>query len=79
MVGGCAIDDRFEAKTASSLIYVIRGDGRELWRSPPVVPGERSLVPFQIPVAGVKELALQVVCPGPFGSAMALWVNPAFH
>lgn len=79
LVGGCAIADRFEPSTQTPLTFIIRDGQRELWRSPAIAAGERALVPFRVPVAGLGQLTFEVQCPGRFGNAMAVWVNPSYR
>ena len=58
-----------------SVVFVIRGDGRELWRSPLVKDGK--LVAYDVALAGVAQLELATE-PGPDGngSDWALWLEP---
>ena len=58
-----------------SVLFVIRGDGRELWRSPLVKDGK--LVTYDVDLAGVRQLEL-ATDPGPDGngSDWALWLEP---
>jgi len=55
--------------------FRITGDGRELWRSPLVKPGQ--LLSFEVPLEGVKQLTLETTDAGDGnGSDWALWLDP---
>ena len=58
-----------------SVIFLVRADGRELWRSKLVKPGQ--VVPFDLAVKDARKLEL-VTDPGPDGngSDWGLWLEP---
>lgn len=58
-----------------SVVFVVEGDGRELWRSPLVKAG--NLQSFQIPVKDVQQLLLRVEDGGDGNrNDWGLWLNP---
>lgn len=60
----------------ASVVFVILGDGKELWRSKAVREGDA--VPFDVEVKGVKTLELRVEDGGNGnGSDWGLWLDPA--
>ncbi|SFD63033.1 sigma-70 family RNA polymerase sigma factor [Streptomyces aidingensis] len=55
--------------------FAVYGDGRLLWESGPVEAG-RPAVGFEVPLAGVRTLRLEVRPEGPFGAmALADWAD----
>jgi len=61
--------------TEGSVVFVIEGDGRELWRSPMVKAG--NVQSFQIPVKDVQQLLLRVEDGGDGNrNDWGLWLNP---
>jgi hypothetical protein len=63
------------AGSATPLVFVVKGDGRELWRSKPVQACKQAQA-CSVSVAGVDRLTLVVECPGPIHAAFAVWVEP---
>lgn len=58
-----------------SCVFVVKGDGKELFRSKPTEPGQ--LVSLKLPVADVKELELVVEDAGDgIGSDWGCWFDP---
>lgn len=58
--------------------FRITGDGRELWRSPLVKPGQ--LLPFELSLENIKELTLETTDAGDGnGSDWALWLDPVLR
>jgi hypothetical protein len=58
-----------------SVVFVIEGDGRELWRSPLVKPG--NLQSYEVSVKDVQQLQLRVEDGGDgAGSDWGLWLEP---
>lgn len=58
-----------------SVVFVIEGDGKELWRSPLVKP--ENLQSFEVSVKGVQQLQLHVEDGGNgAGSDWGLWLEP---
>ncbi|MDB6152218.1 MAG: hypothetical protein JWL90_671 [Chthoniobacteraceae bacterium] len=63
------------AQAQGSAVFVVRGDGRELYRSPVLRAGE--IAELELPIANVKELEL--LADGGEGhphNSWAIWVNP---
>ncbi len=59
------------------VVFVILGDGKELWRSPRI--GDHAAVPFAVDVAGVDLLELVAeapTLPRDFELHRAIWVEP---
>ncbi|MBN8527510.1 MAG: NPCBM/NEW2 domain-containing protein, partial [Planctomycetes bacterium] len=59
----------------SPLNFVVRGDGRELWRSQPINTFDPPQ-PFDVAVAGVRSLELRVEIDGVFHCCQAVWLDP---
>ena len=58
--GAVCIDDNIRRiREGEAVVFVVRGDGRELWRSHPMSAGDES-VSLEVPVAGTKYLELLV-------------------
>lgn len=58
-----------------SCVFVVKGDGKELWRSPKTEPG--ALREFTLPVEGVREIELVVEDAGDGnGSDWGCWFDP---
>lgn len=64
-----------EGKIPSPVVFVVVGDGKELWRSEPVDLA-RVVQECSVRVAGVKTLELRVECPGSNVNAQAVWIEP---
>jgi hypothetical protein len=62
-------------RTGTALVFKVRGDGKDLWQSQPLQE-KGSSQECSISVAGIDKLELEVHCPGDFGSAHAVWVEP---
>ena len=60
----------------SPVMFVVTGDGKELWRSGPVQRGGQAW-DCDVDIRGVSQLEIDVVCPGSNGDAHAVWVDPA--
>jgi serine/threonine protein kinase/Tol biopolymer transport system component len=82
-----ALDSRFESLSAtvgiadssigsnSPLTFRVLGDGRELWKSPPIqMPTDEAM--FSVSVAGVRELRLEVAAAGGHTGAHTVWIEP---
>ena len=59
----------------SPLTFVVHGDGKILWKSPPV-QGPNSAVECSVDVRGIDRFMLEVRCPGHHFGAHAVWFNP---
>ena len=60
----------------ASVVFVVVGDGKELWRSKMVLAGETA--PFDVELRGVKTLELRVEDGGNGnGSDWGVWLDPA--
>lgn len=70
-----ALHDRTIGKFKLSLTFLIKGDGRELWRSPEVRAAGATYA-ADVSVAGVQRLELIVDCPGETAWAQTVWVEP---
>lgn len=73
--GAAAISDSAWNRTATALVFRVVGDGRELWKSPPMKESGSSQA-FDLDIAGVDKLELFADCPGDYGHAHAAWVEP---
>jgi hypothetical protein len=62
-----------------TVIFVIRTEGREIWRSPTISKGQPA-VPVEVSLAGVDKLSLEVEG-GPDGNGddHAAWLEPVFE
>lgn len=72
--GGVAINDSSPGAT-SALVFMIVGDGREIWRSQ-ALKNTGTIESFRVSVKGVKEIQLLVECPGTNEWAFAVWIEP---
>lgn len=63
------------AGSVTALVFVVKGDGRELWRSKPVQECKKPQS-CSVSVAGVDQLTLVVECPGDAACAHAVWAEP---
>lgn len=70
-----AVNDNAVGKFKSSLTFIIKGDGKELWRSTEVTKAAVTQA-AEISVAGVQKLELIVDCPGAYDYAQAVWIEP---
>ncbi|NLE35274.1 MAG: hypothetical protein GX622_09235 [Bacteroidales bacterium] len=74
-----AVDDNIRrARPGQTVVFVIRGDGRELWRSTPVGADDPTTA-FEVSLEGVKELELAVESgdgESRFGGLPADWIKP---
>jgi len=74
-----AIDDNIRRpRPGQTVVFVVRGDGRELWRSAAMGPDD-PLAALEVSVAGVKELELAVESgdgESRFGGLPADWIKP---
>jgi hypothetical protein len=59
----------------SPLTFRVIGDGKVLWHSSPLAEGGQSDT-CDIPINGVKDLKLELVCPGRNGHCYGVWVDP---
>jgi hypothetical protein len=60
----------------ASVVFVVVGDGKELWRSKKINEGDA--IPFDVEVKGVRKLELRVEDGGNGnGSDWGLWLDPA--
>lgn len=61
------------------LTFVVRGDGRDLWRSKPMDwPGaKREIQECQVSVQDVEQLELEVLCAGKNHYAWVTWISPS--
>lgn len=62
-------------RTASALTFSVWGDGKELWSSKPVQK-PKVVQECSVSVVGVEVLELRVHCPGSYGEAQAVWLDP---
>jgi hypothetical protein len=72
-----AIDDRATNKHDTPLTFKVLGDGRDLWKSRPLVAG-MSTEKCRIDVSSVRTITLVVDCPGPNHWAWAIWCDAKF-
>jgi hypothetical protein len=74
LVSHVAVNDSVE-RSATPLVFEVLGDGRSLWRSPPV---QQSKAPQEcrVDIKGVNVLELRVNCAGVNDAAHAVWVEP---
>ena len=74
-----AIDDNIRrVRPGQTVVFVVRGDGRELWRSSAMGPDDLQ-AGFEVPVIGVKVLELGVESgdgESRFGGLPADWIKP---
>jgi hypothetical protein len=74
-----AVDDNIRrSEPGQTVVFVVRGDGRELWRSE-ALDGDHPVVSFEIPVSGIKNLELAVQSNNDksrFGGLPADWIKP---
>jgi serine/threonine protein kinase len=59
----------------TQLTFRIEGDGKLLWKSHPTQQAD-DLEPFNIAIQGISTLNLYVDCPGNWGWAWAVWIDP---
>jgi len=78
LAGSVAINDTGVGKPAVGQIFVVRGDGRQLWESKPV-RAKKDEQKFAIDVTGVHRLELEVRCPGSNANAHAVWCDPGLY
>ena len=73
--GVVSIDDSARGKIHNDLVFTIFGDGRPIWRSPPV--GKSQLAaPFEVNVKNVQVLKVQCECTGGDGYVHGVWIEP---
>jgi hypothetical protein len=60
----------------SPLVFVVLGDGRELWRSREINTGDAPQ-PFDVAITGVRRLELRVDIAGVFHCCQSVWLDPA--
>lgn len=74
-----AVDDNIRrSEPGRTVVFIVRGDGRELWRSE-ALDGDDPVVSFEIPVSGIKNLELAVQSNNDksrFGGLPADWIKP---
>ncbi len=74
-----AVDDNIRrGRPEQTVVYVVRGDGRELWRSAPM-GADDAPVSFEVSLTGVKELELATESgdgESRFGGLPADWIKP---
>ncbi len=75
LTGGVAINDQNDAGQPTPLTYRILGDGRMLWESP-ALQERGKIIYFDVSVAGVNRLELQVDCPGWNGRGHSAFIDP---
>jgi hypothetical protein len=69
-----ALDDS-SARSESPLTFVVLGDGKALWTSKPAqLP--KAAQECNVNVSGIDVLELRVDCPGSYGGAAAVWLDP---
>jgi hypothetical protein len=73
--GVVSIDDTARGKIHDDLIFTILGDGRPLWRSPPVGKTQYT-APFEVSVKNVQLLTVQCECTGGDGYIHGVWLEP---
>ena len=59
----------------SPLTFMVKGDGRVLWKSTPLQKGGQVLS-CAVPIEGVDRLELEVHCPGGLGNGHSVWIDP---
>jgi hypothetical protein len=60
---------------SSELIFVVKGDGKELWRSAPLTShGQQE--PVAVNVEGVRRMGLEVSCRGSHACGWSVWLAP---
>jgi hypothetical protein len=62
-------------RAKTPLVFVVYGDGKILWKSPPI-QNPKTSAQCKVNVRGVARLMLEVRCPGPKNGAFAVWFNP---
>ncbi|HJZ53665.1 MAG TPA: NPCBM/NEW2 domain-containing protein [Gemmataceae bacterium] len=72
--GGVGLNDH-EHEAHGPVMFAVFGDGKELWRSPPI---NRASGPvwFELDVRGVKVLDLRASSQGGYWAAHAVWLDP---
>ncbi len=72
-----AVDDSGAGtERAGAVRFIVRAEGRELWRSEVVRAGQGAVTPPPIDVRGVRELVLEVDAEGDFVLDRANWLRP---
>jgi hypothetical protein len=72
-----AVDDKAKNKQGTPLTFTVLADGRELWKSQPIVAGV-TVEKCRVDVDKVKTITLVVDCPGPNHYAWAAWCDAQF-
>ncbi len=74
-----SVDDNIRgARPGQTVVFIVSGDGRELWRSTPM-GADDTQVAFEVSLEGVKELELAVETgdgESRFGGLPADWIKP---
>jgi hypothetical protein len=73
--GAATISDSATGPASSELIFIVKGDGKTLWTSQPI-KGQEQAQKFAINVKGVRNLELEIHCPGSNNNAHAIWFEP---
>jgi serine/threonine protein kinase len=76
--GSVALNDTGAGRAAVGQIFVVKGDGKQLWESKPVRTRDDEQM-FHIDVTGVNRLTLEVHCRGNNGNAHAVWCDPKLY
>jgi hypothetical protein len=72
--GGAALNDTADNPWGAA-VFTIRGDGKELWKSPPL-KSRGQVKEFQLALDGIDVLELSVVAQGHNHYVHAVWVEP---
>jgi formylglycine-generating enzyme required for sulfatase activity/serine/threonine protein kinase len=87
VIAGYALDGKYTLLSATTgfadnsgkvlqpLTFRVLGDGRELWKSPPIKKPKDEAT-FSVSVAGVHELRLEVEKLGGAGGTQVVWIDP---
>ena len=60
------------------LIFKIVGDGKEIWKSKPILK-LCEIDAFEVELRGVRKLKLLVECSDDYSHAHALWIDPIMN
>jgi hypothetical protein len=70
------LNDTFEDRSFTPIIFSIYGDGELLWRSKPV-ESQQDAQPVTVPVKNVELLKIEIACQSPeVRGAHAVWLDP---
>jgi serine/threonine protein kinase len=72
-----AMNDSSGDKAKTAVVFLVKGDGKTLYESPPVRVKADAQPVQTISVEGVRKLELEVRCPGDGGWGHAVWLDPS--